>query len=64
MSMHRRINPWQKKMVVKRMIRMMRTVNSLLLMFLVMERARSVVPRCQQHDNVFVWGSVAKLTDC
>jgi len=39
--MHSRIRPWQKKMVVNRMMRMMRTVNSLLLMFLVMDRARS-----------------------
>jgi len=41
MSMHKRISPWQKKMVVNRMMRMMRTVNSLLLMFFVMDRARS-----------------------
>lgn len=41
MSRQRRMRPWQKKMVAKRMMRMSRTVNSLLLMFLVRDRARS-----------------------
>lgn len=43
MSMHSRMRPWQKKMVTQRMMRMSMTVNSLLLMFLVMDRARSNV---------------------
>jgi hypothetical protein len=42
-SRHRRMRPWQKKMVAKRMISMSRTVNSLLLMFLVRDSARSVM---------------------
>jgi len=41
MSKHRRMRPWQKKMVAKRMMSMRRTVNSLLLMFFVRDRARS-----------------------
>ena len=40
--MQMRMRPWQKKMVMKRMMRISRMVNSLVLMFLVMERARSV----------------------
>jgi 4-hydroxybenzoate polyprenyltransferase len=38
------MRPWQKNMVVKRMMRIKRMVNSLLLMFLVMLSARSVLP--------------------
>jgi hypothetical protein len=40
-SMHKRIKPWQKKMVTKRMMRIRSIVNSLLLMFLVIDSARS-----------------------
>lgn len=63
------MRPWQKKMVAKRMMRMSRTVNSLLLMFLVRDRARSVLLRGQLDGNflgiacaqALCWGI---LTDC
>lgn len=37
----RRMRPWRKKMAAKRRMRMRRTENSVLAMFLVAERARS-----------------------
>ena len=40
-SMQRRISPWQNKIVVKRMIRISRTVNSLFSRLRVIESARS-----------------------